>query len=124
MSELPQKLTKDQRIVVSLRPEPTVAALKAAIDRGYVHIKFTETRGGTELGIPVDTQRSDFSHADFDKGTGEFTLAGELTLDYVRVRFEGKVDLAAMEGTGHLVILQDPAEEAPASTDAPAASAS
>jgi hypothetical protein len=123
MSELPQKLTKDQHIIVSLRPEPTVSALKAAIDRGYVHIKFTETRGGTELGIPVDTSRSDFSHADFTQGTGEFTLAGELTLDYVRVRFEGKVDLASMQGTGHLVILQDPAQEATPS-EAPAASAS
>ena len=38
-------------IEASLRPEKTVKALKERIDMGYVHIKFTETKGGAELGV-------------------------------------------------------------------------
>lgn len=115
MSELPQKLTKEQPIIASLRPETTVAALKAAIDRGYVHIKFTETRGGTELGIPLDLPRSDFSGGDFVTGVGAIRIVGELTLDYVRVRFWGTIDLATLQGTGRLEILDEPAQEGAAS---------
>src|SRR4051812_42834426 len=37
-------------IIASRYPDKSVRALKESIDRGYVHIKFTETRGGTELG--------------------------------------------------------------------------
>jgi hypothetical protein len=102
MNELVEKLTKDQRVIVSLRPEPSREALKAAIDRGWLLVKFTETRGGTELGFPIDQQRSDFSGADLEKGTGTIKVAGELTLDYVRVRLWATIDIGSFEGIGHL----------------------
>jgi len=98
MNELVQKLTQEQPIIASLRPEATPAQLKAAVDRGYVLIKFTETRGGTELG------------ANYEAGTGQIRLVGDLVLDYVPVRFHGHIDLATMAGTGRLEIR----EEAPA----------
>ncbi len=102
MNELVEKLTKEQPVIVSLRPAPSREALKAAIDRGWLLVKFTETRGGTELGFPIDKQRSDFSGADLEQGTGTFKVAGELTLDYVRVRLVAKIDVASFDGTGHL----------------------
>ena len=105
MNELVKKLTKDQPVEASLRPEPTVEELKAAIDRGYVHIKFTETRGGTELGVPLDEEASDWSGADFAAGTGEVKVVGNLILDYVRVRLHATIDLATLKGTGRLEIL-------------------
>src|SRR5262245_53247205 len=37
-------------VVASLRPEKTVRAFKERIDLGYVHLRFTDTRGETELG--------------------------------------------------------------------------
>lgn len=43
--------------------------LKESIDRGYVLIKFTNTRGGTELGVRLDDAASDLSHADFEQST-------------------------------------------------------
>ncbi|HBL25261.1 MAG TPA: MbtH domain protein [Acidobacteria bacterium] len=107
MNDLVQRLTQEQEIVASLRPETTVAGLKAAVDRGYVHCKFTQTRGGTELGIPLDKERSDLSKADWENGTGSLLIVGELTLDYTKVRFHGTIDLATLAGTGRLEPLED-----------------
>jgi hypothetical protein len=107
VNELVQKLTKEQPIVASLRPEATLANFKEAVGRGYVHLKFTETRGGTELGIRLDPERSDLSGADFERGTGSVHVVGELVLDYVRVRFHGDVDLATLAGTGRLEVLEE-----------------
>jgi hypothetical protein len=107
VNELVQRLTQEQEIEASLRPEPTLSALKAQVDRGYVHAKFPNTRGGTELGIPLDRTRSDLSGADFDQGTGHIKIVGELVLDYTRVRFHGTIDLATLKGTGHLEPLED-----------------
>lgn len=107
MNDLIQRLAKEQEIEMSLRSQPTLEALKAAIDRGYVHAKFPNTRGGTELGIPLDRQRSDLSSADFDQGMGNIKIVGELVLDYTRVRFHGTIDLATLKGLGRLEPLED-----------------
>ena len=92
----------DHRVVVSQRPEPTVNALKEAIDNGYVRIKFTETQGGTELGFKLDKDASDFNAANFEEGSGKVRLVGGLTLDYNKVRCIAEIDLSTLEGQGHL----------------------
>jgi hypothetical protein len=103
MSDLVRRLSEGQHPVeVSLRPERTVQALKGSLDRGYVHIRFTNTRGGTELGVPVDRERSDLSGADFEKESGRFTVAGELSLDFVKVRCIAEIDLPSLTGQGRL----------------------
>ena len=99
-------------VVVSLRPETTAQLFKEALDRGYVHIKFTDTKGGTELGVRVDTDASDFSNADFDAATGSVRIVGGLTLDYQKVRCIAEIDLQTLAGTGHL---EKSAAEAPSS---------
>src|SRR5688572_30661022 len=94
MSELVDRLCEGQHpIEVSLRPDKTVSALKESLDRGYVHVRFTNTRGGTELGFEVDRQRTDLGGADFAGGTGRLTLVGPLTLDYVKVVCVAEVEL-------------------------------
>ncbi len=113
MSELVQKLAQgDHRVIFRAIGDNPVEELKQCIDRDYVHIKFTETRGGTELGFRLDSEHTYLSGADFDQGTGRVRLAGNLTLDYVKVRCVGDVDLESMEGTGHLDILEEEEEEA------------
>ena len=106
MSDLPRRLSEGtHRIEVSLRPDRTVRAFKEALDRGYVHIKFTETRGGTELGVPVDRERTDLSAVDFDAETGRLRVVGDLTLDFVKVRCIADVDVPSLDGQGRLEIL-------------------
>lgn len=97
----------DHRIVVSQRPQPSVKALKEAIDGGYVRVKFTETQGGTELGFKVQKDACDLSEANFDEGTGKARVVGSLTLDYVKVRCIADIDLQTLEGLGHLEKVQE-----------------
>jgi len=93
----------DHPVAVGLRPEKTVKVFKEAIDRNYVHIKFTDTKGGTELGIALDNGACDFTGADFEKGAGSVHIEGGLTLDYVKVKCVADIDLRTLEGKGHLV---------------------
>jgi uncharacterized protein YbdZ (MbtH family) len=93
----------DHPVEASLRPERTVKLFKEAIARDYVHIKFTKTKGGTELGVRLDRDACDFSKADFENGSGRVHIEGGLTLDYVKVKCIADVDLATLEGTGYLV---------------------
>ena len=93
----------DHAVEVGLRPERTVKLFKEAIDRDYVHIKFTETKGGTELGFRLDRGTSDFSAADFESGQGTVHVEGNLTLDCVKVKSVADIDLSTLKGTGHLV---------------------
>ncbi|HEX4952303.1 MAG TPA: MbtH domain protein [Thermoanaerobaculia bacterium] len=108
MSELPYKLAKgEHKVVVGAVRDNPLTELKAAVDRNYVHVKFTETRGGTELGFRLDPAHSDLSKADFANGAGEIRLAGNLKLDGVPVRCVADIDLGKMEGWGHLEILEE-----------------
>jgi uncharacterized protein YbdZ (MbtH family) len=101
---LVSRLSKgDHPVESSLRPEKTTQALKERIDLGYVHIKFTNTRGGTELGVRLDRDALDLSQADFENKSGTVHLEGELTLDYVKVRCIADIDLKTLAGKGHLV---------------------
>ena len=103
MSDLVQRLsTADHPVIASIRPTPSAQAFKECLDRGYVLVKFTGTRGGTELGIKVDTAASDTSHADFDKSEGTVTVVGHVTLDYVDVRCVAAIDVKTLAGMGRL----------------------
>jgi uncharacterized protein YbdZ (MbtH family) len=104
---LVKRLTQGSHpLATSLRPEKSVKALQESIDRGYVHIKFTATKGGTELGVRLDTAACDFSRADFETQTGTVHLEGGLTLDYVKVRCIADIDLTTLAGQGHLEIIE------------------
>lgn len=93
----------DHPVEVALHPERTVALLKEAIDRNFVRIKFTNTRGGTELGVSLNREACDFNGADFENGTGKIHVEGGLTLNYVKVRCVAEIDLPTLEGKGHLM---------------------
>jgi uncharacterized protein YbdZ (MbtH family) len=93
-------------VEAGLRPEKTIKSFKGAIDRDYVHVKFMDTKGGTELGVRLDRPACDFSAANFEAGTGSVHVEGGLTFDYVKVRCIADIDLMSLEGTGHLVKTQ------------------
>lgn len=94
--------TGDHAVEASVRPEKTVQGFREAIDRNFVHIRFTETRGGTELGFELDTALSDLSQGDFQQEKGVIKVAGELSLDYERVRCVAEIDLSTLQGRGRL----------------------
>ena len=90
---------------VSLRPEKSMPVLKEQLDRGFLNVKFTDTRGETELGLRLDRDAIDVSQADFDNQAGTLHLEGGLMLDFVSVRCVADVNLNTLAGTGHLVPL-------------------
>jgi hypothetical protein len=106
MSDLVRRLSQgDHPVELSLRPEKTIGELRDCLDRQYVHIKFTGTRGGTELGVRLDQEATDLTSADLNNQTGRARFVGYLTLDYVKVRCVADIDLSTFEGKGHLELL-------------------
>ena len=69
---------------------------------GYVNLRFTDTRGGTELGIRLDRAASNTAGADIAKQRGKVHIEGDLTLNYRPVRLTAEVALETLEGSGRL----------------------
>lgn len=110
MNELTNRLATGEHPVTLGGPNPSVENLQTRITQvGWLHVKFTDTRGGTDLGIPLDKAACDFSTANFDEGTGSIHIEGDLTLNHDRVRCIADLDLATLNGTGHLVPIAESA---------------
>jgi hypothetical protein len=108
MNELVQRLSEGTHpVIANPGKEKTARALKERIDLGLVHIRFTDTRGGTELGVRLDREACDFSTVDFENMTGTAHFEGTLTLNYVKVRCIADIQVDTLEGTGHLVALEE-----------------
>ncbi|MEU0031501.1 hypothetical protein [Streptomyces sp. NPDC006335] len=102
MDELTQRLSTDQPVAVG-GPNPSLEEFRTRLDEiGTVFIKFTETRGGTDLGIQLDRSASDTSGADFDQGSGSVHVEGTLILNDDHVRCIADIDLTTLKGTGRL----------------------
>ena len=112
MNELTERLTTEQPVLMG-GTDPTVEELRDRTgEMGYVLVKFTETRGGTELGFPLDRDATDLSSANFDEGTGTVHVEGNLILNGDPVRCIADIDVATLRGTGRLAL----EEKAPAAS--------
>ena len=81
MDDLVQRLSQgNHRVEIKLRTEKTAAAFKECVDRGMVHVRFMDTRGGTELGVRVDRELTNLALADFEKQKGPAHVVGTLML--------------------------------------------
>jgi len=108
MNELVQRLSEGDHPVTVGGPKPSLEEFRKRVeDMGYVFIKFTGTRGGTDLGVRVDKSATDLSQAKFQQATGVVHVEGTLTLNYVKVRCVADIHLESLDGTGHLVILEE-----------------
>ncbi len=108
MDELVQRLSTGNQPVTVGGPNPSLDEFKKRVeDMGYVFIKFTNTRGGTDLGVRVDKNATDLSQSDFTQQTGIAHVEGTLTLNYTKVRCVADIDLANLNGTGQLIALEE-----------------
>lgn len=106
MDELTERLTRVGNAVVVGGPNPSRDDLRRRVEElGYVLVKFTETAGGTELGVALDQAATDASAADFDAGKGSVHVEGTLFLNGDPVRCIADIDVASLAGTGHLVVV-------------------
>jgi len=104
MSDLVKRLSNGKRAVVASHSE-NAQELGKSIEKGFVFVKFTGTKGGTELGIPLDKEKSSTEGADFEHATGAVHLVGNLTLDYEEVELIADIELATMKGKGQLNVV-------------------
>ncbi len=112
MNDLIEHLSKGHYSVIVGGPKPSLAEFRKRVeDMGYVFIKFTGTRGGTDLGVRVDKSATDLSRAHFDQARGVAHVEGTLTLNYINVRCIADIDLETLNGTGHLVALDPQAAQ-------------
>src|SRR5215469_1516654 len=108
MNDLVQRLSEGDHPVTVGGPKPSLEEFQRRVeDMGYVFIKFTGTRGGTDLGVRVDKNATDLRQAFFEQRTGIAHVEGTLTLNYVKVRCVADIDLETLNGTGHLLILEE-----------------
>ena len=106
MNELVTRLTNGLHPIVAER-SASAQELREQIGRGFVLLKFPNTRGGTELGSQLDMQQTRLDGADFDSGTGNVRLVGNLTLNYDKVQLVADIDLSSLKGTGQLVLIEE-----------------
>src|ERR1700756_1973589 len=102
VSELVEFLCKGDHPVEAALREKTREAMKEAIALGHVPIKFTDTRGGTELVVPLARNRSALGTVESSDGSAEIKGGVDVKIDYGRVTCIARIDLAALKGEGHL----------------------
>ena len=102
MSELVEFLAQGKH-PIELSRYQGAKELKECIERSYVLVKFTDTRGGTELGVRLDMSRCDLSKADFDSASGSVRLVGHLNLDFVDIECTADIEVTSLIGTGQVV---------------------
>jgi len=107
INELVKRLSEGKyEVIIGHRDEP-YEEIKQRIEDGYIHIKFTQTRGGTELGINVDLNDTNLKDLDFTKGEGLLHIEGTTNLNYNAVRLIADIDLASRKGEGYLQIISE-----------------
>jgi hypothetical protein len=103
MDELVERLSRGRHPVeLCLRPDNSIAVLSDCLRRGYVHVKFTDTRGGTEIGVSLDPAASLWSEDDLAARRGAIRLVGNLSLNYEKVVCTADIELSTLTGEGQL----------------------
>lgn len=109
INELVKRLSEGKHeVVIGHRDEP-YEEIKECIENGYIHIKFTQTRGGTELGINVDLDSINVKDLDFTKGEGLLYIEGTTNLNYNAIRLIADIDLGSRKGEGYLQVVSEEA---------------
>ena len=106
-NELVERLSKTDSDVLFDDRVKDLKQVQERIEDGFVFVKFTQTKGGTELGINLVKEECNFDNADLEKGTGKLHVVGTCELNYCKVKCIADVDLSTREGKGHLELIGD-----------------
>lgn len=107
INELVQRLSEGKHEVILEDRNESYDDVKNRIENGFVHIKFTKTRGtGTEIGINVDLNSTNINDVDFTEKTGILHIEGTTNLNYSTVRCIADIDLSNKRGEGFLKVVK------------------
>lgn len=103
---LPVRLSRGpQPLELNLRPGRTMEAFMRQVETGSVQVRFTGTRGGTELAVPLEPGAVERIKMQVSGAEETVQITGNLTLDYVAVRCVADIDLTTFSGTGTLELI-------------------
>ena len=102
INELVERLSNGKHKVIIGERNESYEEMKERINDGFFHIKFTETIGGTELGINVDKSKTNINEIDLE--TGLLHIEGTTNLNYNDVRLIADIDMKSKSGEGYLKI--------------------
>lgn len=105
MDTLVGKLIKDKHPVEFEKQTENLVELRHRIENGFVFIKFTQTQGGTEVGINLDAKHSKLES--LQEGKGIITVVGTCELNFHKVRCYAEIDLKSRSGLGHLELIDN-----------------
>lgn len=104
INELVERLSiGTHEIIIGYRGEMG-EEIRQKIENGYLHIKFTKTQGGTELGMNVDLNNTNIQEVDSVQGQRILHIEGITNLNYHLVRCIADIDLTTRKGEGVLCI--------------------
>ena len=107
INELVKRLSEGKHeVVIGHRDEP-YDEIKQRIEDGYIHVKFTQTKGGTELGVNIDLDKTNVGNVDFSAGEGSLHIEGTTNLNYNEVRCISDIDLKTRKGKGYLEVVKE-----------------
>lgn len=86
--------------------KPDLKKLKRAIENGYILVKFTQTKGGTELGCNTKNNDSE-NKCIIDEEKRTIQIIGRLKLDFTPVRLRAEVNLDTFKGKGKLEVIEN-----------------
>ena len=108
MNELVERLSIGKHPVVFEMQSKGMQEVKHRLmDLKFVFVKFTNTKGGTELGINVEDSFTSLTNANFEEGIGNIHVVGWCILNYHKVRCIADIDVATREGTGYLELFNE-----------------
>lgn len=103
MNDLVKRLSESEQPVIVGGPSPSAEQfINQLTNIGYAFIKFTETSGGTDLGLRIDPVNTKVQEANIEEGTGNVHVEGTLTLNFIPVRCVAEINLETMAGTARL----------------------
>jgi hypothetical protein len=77
---------------------------RASLDDGFVLVRFTETRGGTTLGVRLDKSRCELGEPG---SSNAVKLIGTLVLNYNEIELTADIDPTTLEGSGFVKLIAD-----------------
>lgn len=102
MDELVARLSQGQHKVIIGSRNESYEEIKERINKGFFHVKFTETKGGTELGITIDHEKTNINTIDITQGL--LHIEGTTNLNYEDVRLIADIQMTDKSGYGYLTL--------------------
>lgn len=85
----------------------TLNELSERIKGGFVFIKFTDTEGGTEIGINLEEGSKKLNDNILKKDTSTIKIAGTCELNFHNVKCHAEINLKTRKGFGYIELLDN-----------------